>query len=95
MSTEPTREQVEEFFDGLDLVGGEQGTELRADAYRNLVAKFLTPTETPEPPYRLWVNLERTVLVRLWVTGVMEVCTRDESGAIWCPPTELTEEKVR
>jgi hypothetical protein len=47
-----------------------------------------------DPAYRLWVNLDRTVLVRLWATGLLEVCTRDQDGATWGPPTELEEEKV-
>lgn len=49
----------------------------------------------PADMYRLWVNLDRTVLVRLWVTGVMEVCARSREGATWGPPVELTLETVR
>lgn len=43
--------------------------------------------------YRLWVNEERTLLVRLWESGVMEVATRDEPDATWDPPTKCKEEK--
>jgi hypothetical protein len=44
--------------------------------------------------YRLWVNEERTVFVRLWQTGTLEVATRDNPSETWGPPTVLTEEKV-
>jgi hypothetical protein len=44
-------------------------------------------------PYRIWVNEARTVLVRIWETsGMVEVCLRDEKGAIWGPPIRVTEE---
>jgi hypothetical protein len=42
--------------------------------------------------YRLWVNRDRTVLVRLWDSGKMEIATRPDPGAVWGPPMELTEE---
>jgi hypothetical protein len=45
-------------------------------------------------PYQLWVNEERTVLVRLWPGGQMEVCTRGERGAIWSPPIVMKLESV-
>lgn len=44
--------------------------------------------------YKLWVNAERTVLVRLWDDGSMEVATRSEPGATWGPPVEVREEAV-
>jgi hypothetical protein len=44
--------------------------------------------------YRLWVNADRTVLVRFWMGGHVEVCTRPEEGAIWGPPVALTEERT-
>ncbi len=44
--------------------------------------------------YRLWVNLERTVLVRLWDDGRVEVATRDSQEQTWNPPVECQEEKV-
>lgn len=43
--------------------------------------------------YRLWVNAERTLLVRLWDSGRIEVATREDSDATWGPPVYLTEEK--
>jgi hypothetical protein len=46
-----------------------------------------------ELPYRLWVSRDRTMLVRLWDSGVVEVCTRSEEGAIWGPPVRLEQEK--
>lgn len=44
--------------------------------------------------YRLWINEERTVLVRLWSNGQVEVATRSASWETWGPPVYLTEEKV-
>lgn len=41
---------------------------------------------------RLWVNEERTVLVRLWTTGTVEVATREAPDHTWGPPTYLKEE---
>lgn len=43
---------------------------------------------------RIFVNLERTFLVRIWPSGTMEVATRDEPGATWGPPVYLEEEKA-
>jgi len=42
--------------------------------------------------YRLYVNRERTVLVRLWKTGVVEVCTRETPENIWGPPVVVEPE---
>lgn len=42
--------------------------------------------------YQLWVNPERTVLVRLWENGVMEVATRESPSGTWGPPIECAEE---
>jgi hypothetical protein len=43
--------------------------------------------------YRLFVNAERTVLVRLWNTGEAEVCTRESDAHIWGPPLLVQEEE--
>lgn len=40
-------------------------------------------------PYQLFVNDERTVLVRLWSDGSCEVAQRPDSGATWGPPVYL------
>lgn len=50
--------------------------------------------EADNGAYRLWVNEERTVLVRLWPSGTVEVATRDASWETWGPPITLAEEKV-
>jgi hypothetical protein len=42
---------------------------------------------------RLWVNKERTVLVRLWANGTVEVATRETPSHTWGPPTICQEEK--
>lgn len=44
--------------------------------------------------YRLWVNAERTVLVRMWDSGRVEVATRDHESHTWGPPTVVLEETV-
>ncbi len=41
---------------------------------------------------RLWVNTERTMLVRLWDSGTVEVATRDHQADTWGPPVLLVEE---
>jgi hypothetical protein len=38
---------------------------------------------------KLWVNEDRTVLVREYEDGTMEVATRPEAGAIWGPPIKV------
>lgn len=42
--------------------------------------------------YRLFVNDDRTVLVRVWDSGEMEVSTREDPNGIWGPPIRMTEE---
>ena len=42
---------------------------------------------------RIWVNEGRTVMVRLWANGTMEICTRVSPDAIWPPPIYVLEEK--
>jgi hypothetical protein len=44
--------------------------------------------------YQLWVNDERTVLVRLWASGELEVALRQEPDAIWGPPITVKPERV-
>lgn len=38
---------------------------------------------------KLWVNDERTVLVRIYDSGLCEVCTRESADAIWGPPIRM------
>lgn len=45
----------------------------------------------PSPLYRLFENEERTVLVRLWPTDLVEVCRRADSGDLWGAPVTLRE----
>ena len=47
-----------------------------------------------EVDYKLWVNKERTVLVRFWSDGQVEVALRDHSSDTWGPPIWVTEERV-
>jgi hypothetical protein len=49
-------------------------------------------SDTIVPGYRLWINKDRTVLVRLWTSGRMEVATRDEPWDTWRAPVKLKEE---
>jgi hypothetical protein len=44
--------------------------------------------------YRLWVNDARTILVRMWEDGTVEVATRETSAHTWGPPIWLTEETI-
>ena len=52
-------------------------------------------------PYRLYVNAERTVLVRIWegddaekTPSAVEAATRETPAHTWGPPIWLHEEKV-
>jgi hypothetical protein len=45
--------------------------------------------------YLLWVNEDRTVLVRWWSDNSVEVATRPDSHAIWGPPQKLEMEAQR
>lgn len=47
-----------------------------------------------EPQYVLFVNDERTVLVRMWSNGPVEVATRPDPHAIWGPPVTVQMERV-
>ena len=42
---------------------------------------------------RIWVNEGRTVMVRLWANGTMEISTRVSPDALWPPPIYVLEEK--
>lgn len=44
--------------------------------------------------YRLWVNEARTVLVRMWSDGTVEVSVRETSAHTWGPPIAMIQEKV-
>lgn len=43
--------------------------------------------------YALWTNDERTILVRLWKTGEMEVSLRGDAGETWGPPIPMAAER--
>jgi hypothetical protein len=43
--------------------------------------------------YDVYVNDERTVLVRLWASGEVEVALRESPADGWGPPIMLTEER--
>lgn len=45
--------------------------------------------------YRLFVNDERTILVRIWDDGSAEVATRESEGDIWGPPVLVREESTQ
>jgi len=44
------------------------------------------------PPHRLWVNKARTILVRLWPDGTLELASRGRPDDHWGPPMVLEEE---
>jgi hypothetical protein len=47
-----------------------------------------------DQPYRLFVNVDRTYLVRVYPDGRAELAKRDDPGAVWGPPVDLVEENV-
>ena len=48
---------------------------------------------TPEKQhYRLFVNEDRTIFVRIWDSGEAEMATRVHPSHTWGPPVLLTEE---
>lgn len=51
------------------------------------------PRSTPSG-YRLWVNAERTILVRLWDSGKIEIALRSNPSHTWGPPIFLEEEQT-
>jgi len=40
--------------------------------------------------YRLWVNEARTLFVRQWPNGVVEIAERDHPDQVWRPPIQTT-----
>lgn len=42
----------------------------------------------------MWLNPERTVMVRFWASGKVEVATRETPGDAWGPPVVLVEEEL-
>lgn len=44
--------------------------------------------------YRLFVNSARTVFVRMWENGKVEVATRESPEHTWGPPITCEEETV-
>ena len=58
-------------------------------AHENAESRITRP-----PIYRIWVNEERTVLVRSWDSGQVEVSVRDDPAAIWGPPIPMMREET-
>ena len=53
------------------------------------------PERELEPAwYRIYVNDTRTVMVRVWDDGIMEVATREDPGMTWGPPVRVRETEV-
>ncbi len=46
------------------------------------------------PAYRLWVNEDSTLLIRLWGDGTLEIARREQRGDSWGPPETLAEETI-
>jgi hypothetical protein len=42
--------------------------------------------------YKLFVNPDRTILVRIWEDGTVEVATRKSPAHTWGPPVYLEEQ---
>ena len=49
--------------------------------------------ETAPPDDELYVNAERTVLVRIWENGTVEVATRETPAHTWGPPVVCEPER--
>ena len=47
-----------------------------------------------DPGYKLLVYDERTVLVRLWTSGEVEVASRPNRWSMWGRPTLVREERA-
>jgi hypothetical protein len=47
----------------------------------------------PPRDYRVWVNDERTVLLRVWNSGEAEIAMRDKEAHSWGPPIRMVEER--
>lgn len=45
-------------------------------------------------PYRLWISMDNCTMVRQWVSGLTEVCLRDDPGHVWGPPIQVIEGPV-
>lgn len=45
--------------------------------------------------YQLWVNTDRTILVRQHPDGTMDVATRPQPAATWGPPVTVHPEPTR
>jgi len=58
----------------------------------DLEQRFVLTLLVPANGGKIWMNEDRTVLVRLWGSGRMQVATRGEPDAVWGPPVELREE---
>ena len=48
--------------------------------------------EEPRASDRLFVNEERTRLIRIWANGTVELALRESPDHTWGPPVYLTEE---
>jgi hypothetical protein len=44
--------------------------------------------------YVIWLNPERTVMVRRWDSGEMEVTFRDDPSHVWGPPIRVEPEST-
>jgi hypothetical protein len=44
---------------------------------------------------RQWINEDRTVLVREYGNGLMEVATRDQPGDTWRPPIQVRPDMIQ
>jgi hypothetical protein len=93
---------VKRVLDWLEEVEEDSHREARDEPFR-----FASPVDAAEAlvrrlgffdggtqDYRLWVNHERTVMVRLWLGGSMEVALRSHRDAIWGAPVIVVPEAL-
>ena len=62
--------------------------------FRDGKDKLLFALRTTTSNHRLFVNAERTVLVRIWDSGAIEVALRDSADHVWGPPIRMVQEDV-
>ena len=48
----------------------------------------------PVEGYRLWIDADRLILLRVWGDGTMELATREQPEGTWGPPVRLHEEEI-
>jgi len=62
------------------------------DPLANTEQHFLLTLKVPANGGKIWTNEQRTILVRLWGNGALEIASRDSADDVWGPPFTLRED---